>query len=134
MHNYLFRNYVDWHAHVFKRRQWSIEVEILYVGCREGCVGRGDGAVEERFDSGQIRCWGALVTFLTIALVTTKLNAPKGDGLLGVEIDDKRAGTLSLRKPGAFVATIGTAVLDENRLVSICDATLGDMLVVSIEY
>ena len=49
-----------------------------------------------------------------------------------MEIYDKLAGNWSLLKTVAFVATIFTEAIDENRAVSICDAALGGCLYGSI--
>ena len=52
-------------------------------------------------------------------LVKTAVTESIGDGFFGVEMDDKQSGTLSLGKTRAFVATIGTVAIDENRSSSI---------------
>ena len=53
----------------------------------------GDGAVEERFDSGQIRCWGALVTGVVDAI------PPNGE--------TDTMGLYLRRADGGYDATLG---------------------------
>ena len=60
---------------------------------------------------------GALITISTGALIKNAVTAEIGDGFLGTEIDNKLAGTLSLRKTGAFVANMGTAEIGDGRAV-----------------
>ena len=77
---------------------------------------------------------GILVKISTGDLVATTDTAEVGDGFLDVEIHDKIAGTWVLERTGYFFATISTAVIYENRSVSIFAVALGTFLEVSIKY
>ena len=69
---------------------------------------------------------GALVTILTGALVATTVTSEIGYGFLGTEIDDKISGNLALGKTCAYVVTIGTeAIIDDKSILS-CAASIGD--------
>jgi hypothetical protein len=81
-----FWDIFHWYAHVLEMVHWHVYVKILGVGGHESCMGGGDDAVDEEFDSCQVCCWCAHFS-LVVNLVTANGEADaSGFGLVGAVV------------------------------------------------